>query len=287
MKKTILAVLMLVSVGAAEAYFDGGINYTSGKDGYSGQDIYLMIGFDNMWIKPEYSSIKSDNTETYKKYSGRVGFEKDLYTFSVLAGLTPEAGATGAKYENKFAGADITFSLNPTSGSKKRMAGPNSGYGSRSGEGVTQIDLGAGAVYTGHTYNDNEVGQLDASFFAAAKILMAQLSASYTVSSYDKTLNGALAGLQRDSGLNYYYTGFPKTSVNVKVNLLGMPMVTPFVMYNKTAFKFPAGLDDLNTYGAGAYIDLNMVAATVSYQTYKYTGLDRQNYLSVSAGVRF
>ena len=286
MKKTILAALMFVSAGAASAYFDGGLNHVSGTDGYSGQDAYLMIGFDNFWVKPEYSAYKADNLSTYRKYSARVGFEKDLYTLSILAGMTPEAD----NYKNKFAGADITFSINPASGSKKRMAGPNSGYGSRSGEGVTQIDLGAGLVYTAHTANDKDLAQLDASLFAAVKVLMAQISTGYTASSYDKTMSlanvgGTLVRSQRVSGLSSYLVGYPKSNVNVKVDLVGAPMVTPFVSYNKTKFEL-ASVDDLSAYGLGAYIDLNMVGATVAYQTYKI-GDDRSSFLSVSAGVRF
>jgi len=283
MKKIIAVIFIFGSI--ANAYFDGGLNYTSGSNGYSGQDAYILVGFDNIWIKPEYSAYKSDNIDTYRKYSGRVGFEKSAYTLSFFAGLTPEVN----KYENKFGGADITFSLTPPSGNKKRMAGPNSGYTSRSGNGVTQIDLGAGVNYIAHTNQGKDLAQIDASFFAGAKILMAQISANYSFSSYDKTMTlanvGGLAMNEKVAGINSNLTGYPKSNVNVKVDLIGYPMLTPFISYTKTKFKL-ASTDDLNTYTFGAYIDLNMIGATVSYETYKL-GNDRKNFLSVSAGIRF
>lgn len=289
MKKIILAIFVSVSINAA-AYFDGGFNYTNGDDGYKGQDAYVKIGSGGFWIKPEFSSYKADGIKSYKKYSARVGFEKDLYTFSALAGMTPEVdNGIAGKYENKFAGADITFSLNPTSSGKKRMAGPNSGYGSHSASGVTQIDLGAGLNYTAHTSNSKDMAQIDASVFGAVKILMAQFSASYTASSYDKKVTlanaGGLAMNERLAGMNSYVIGYPKSNFNLKMDLVGYPMVTPFVSYNKVKFKLSL-VDDLNVYGLGAYIDLNMVGATVAWQTYK-AGSDKSDFLSVSAGIRF
>ncbi len=288
MKRTILLSILFIAQGAF-AYFDAGLNYTSGSDGYKGQDAYAKIGTGGFWVKPEYSSYDTDGIETYRKYSARVGIERDLYTMSAIAGLTPEVTHLGNKYENKFVGADITFSLNPTSGGKKRMVGPNSGYGRRSASGVTQIDLGAGVNYINHTSNSKDLLQLDVSLFAAIKILMAQISASYTDSSYDKTMTinnvGGYAMNERLSGLDYYLIGYPESNVNVKVDLIGYPMVTPFLSYNKTKFKLSSE-DDVSTYGIGAYIDLNMVGATVSWQTIKF-GSDRNNYLSISAGLRF
>ncbi len=289
MKKTIVCAALFIFSAAGWSYFDAGLNYTSGTDGYKGQDAYAKIGTGGFWVKPEYSSYEADGIDAYRKYSARIGFEKSLYTLSFAAGLTPEVENTLlGKYENKFAGADITFSLNPTSGGKTRMAGPNSGYGGHSASGVTQIDLGAGLNYTAHTSNSKDIGQLDASLFAGAKVLMAQISASYTASSYDKTLTLANAGLamnQRLTGLNSYVVGYPKSNFNLKLDLLGYPMVTPFISYNKTKFKL-SNIDDLNTYGLGAYLDFNMVGATVSWQTYKAGG-DRNNFLSFSAGLKF
>lgn len=288
MRKIIALSVLFIAQGAF-AYFDAGINYTSGEGGYKGQDAYLKIGSGGLWVKPEYSSYDADGIDAYRKYSARVGIERDLYTFSAIAGLTPEVTYLGNKYKNKFVGADITFSLNPTSGGRNRMVGPNSGYSRRSASGVTQIDLGAGVDYTAHTSNSKDLAQIDASLFAGVKILMAQISASYTASSYDKTMTidnaGGYAMNERPLGLDYYFIGYPKSNFNVKVDLIGYPMVTPFLSYNKTKFKL-ATEDDVSTYGIGAYIDLNMVGATVSWQTMKW-GTDRNNYLSFSAGLKF
>lgn len=290
MKKMLMCAAVFVFSSIGWSYFDSGLSYTSGTDGYRGNDAYAKIGTGGLWVKPEYSSYQTDSIDSYKKYSARVGFEKSLYTVSFLAGLTPKVKNGSDKYENKFAGADITFSLNPTSAGKKRMAGPNSGYGGRSASGVTQIDLAAALYYTAHTSNSKDLAQLDWSFFAGAKFLMAQISASYTASSYDKTLTvsnvGGLAMNERVNGLISYLVGYPKSNVNVKLDLLGYPMVTPFISYNKTKFKLSNTNDDLNTYGIGAYLDFNMIGATVSWQTYKI-GSDRKNFLSFSAGLSF
>lgn len=290
MKKTLSLAFLLMASGAF-AYFDGGLNYTSGSKGYTGQDIYAVIGTNGFWIKPEYSAHEwSDltNSKRIQKFMTRVGFEKDLYVLSFLAGYNPRVYTTDVKH----IGADITFSLNPTSSSKKRLAGPNSGYSGRSASGVTQIDLGAGINLSGYSDNqtDKDLIQTDYSLFAGAKILLAQLSANYTFSRYDKNIENNSPNVARLTlkypGMSSYFDMFPKSNLNVKLDLLGYPMVTPFISYTKTKFE-ESGNDDLNAYKFGAYIDLNMLSATVSYETYDLPNLKRFNFLSFSAGLKF
>ncbi|MEW5950581.1 MAG: hypothetical protein AB1637_01660 [Elusimicrobiota bacterium] len=289
--KKIMLLIFLFKASVTFAYFDAGLNYTSGSKGYTGHDAYLLIGGNGFWVKPEYSVhdwTDLTNSKKVQKILTRVGLEKDLYVLSFLAGYNPRVYDTDVKY----IGADITFSLNPTSSSKKRLAGPNSGYGGRSASGVTQIDLGAGINLSGYSDNntDKDLLQSDYSFFAGAKILLAQLSVNYTLSKYDKNIENNSPNVARlplkYAGMNTYFDMFPKDNLNVKLDLLGYPMITPFVSYTKTKFE-ESGNDDLNTYRFGAYIDLNMLSATVSYETYDLPKFKRFNFLSVSAGLRF
>ena len=291
MKKLLLAFALLFSFGNAYSYFDGGLNYTSGSHGYIGYDGYFLIGSEGWWLKPEYSSHKwtdLPNDKNINKFFARFGLEKSLYTASFLAGYNPKVYDTDAKY----LGADITFSLNPTSSSKKRLAGPNSGFAPRSASGVTQIDIGAGVNLTGYTNDktDKDLLQTDYSLFAGAKILMAQIAVNYTFSKYDKDIENNSPNVARLTlkypGMSSYLYIFPKSNFNVRLDLLGQPIVTPFISYTKTKFE-ESGNDDLNTYRVGAYMDLNMVTASVSYETYDPSGSNRVNFVSVSAGLRF
>ncbi|MEW6012046.1 MAG: hypothetical protein AB1602_01455 [Elusimicrobiota bacterium] len=285
MKKGMLAALMFVSINSY-SYFDGGINYVTGKDGYQGQDIYMIIGKNNWWLRPEYSTWKTDTTQRINKFSTRLGFEKETYTLAFEGGFTPENNS----YKNVMLGGDITFSLNPTSSSKRRIAGPNSGFVSRGAKGVTQIDLGAGARIVAHTYtaSDTDLRELDTFLFAGAKVFLTQLSVNYTVYTYDKEslAKTQAPGNNKAYGMNSYFPVFLKSNFNFKVEIPGSPMVTPYISYNKLKSKSD---DSLNVYAFGGYIDLAMIGVTAQFETYKgdMTNDKRYNYLSVSAGLRF
>lgn len=268
------------------AYFDGGINYTTGKDGYNQKDIYLLIGKNNWWIKPSYSSWNSDNlSERFDIFGAKLGIEKNSYTLGFGASYTPEKN----NYKNLSLSSDITFSLNPTSSNRKRLAGPNSGFVSRSASGVTQIDLGAGLEIKSHRYtaSDTDLKEITMSVFAGAKVFVTNLSINYSVSSYD---NGDLSKTQSPGtyipfGMTSYFGAFSKSNFNFKIDIPGSVMVTPFASYNRIIFTDDLS-DNLNVYSVGAYIDLSMVGATVRYETYKMNS-KRYNYLSASAGLRF
>jgi hypothetical protein len=266
------------------SYFDGGLNYTTGKDGYVGRDIYLLFGRNNWWIKPEYSSWESDFYSRIDKYSGKIGFENETYTLTFNSSYTPLKN----KYKNVSFGSDITFSLNPTSSNRKRIAGPNSGFVSRSASGVTQIDIGAGGNLVFHTINDKDLKELNTSLFAGAKIFLTQLSINYTFYTYDdNTLAKTKTPLsQKIYGINSYFSYFLKSNFNFKVEIPGSPMVTPYLSYNRVKSETNEKMD---IYSFGGYIDLNMLGVNVSFETYKgdITNDKRYNYLSVSGGIRF
>ncbi|NLH39455.1 MAG: hypothetical protein GX445_05265 [Elusimicrobia bacterium] len=287
MKKMKLFILGLGMIGLfitpSFALFDGGINYITGKNDYSGTDVYLLFGKDNWWIKPTYSSWKADNIDRVNMFGARAGFEKRLYTLGVGASVTPESN----DYKSFSIGGDITFSLNPTSDSRTRLAGPNAGFVKRSGEGVTQVDLGASVNLTAHNYTktDNDLKEIDFSVFAGAKIFITNLSANYTFYTYDDSSLAKTKGSAslRPYGMSSYMPAFPESNLNLKLDIPGTPIVTPFISYNHINFKTD---DTLNVYNLGAYIDLNMVGANVNYETYKEGG-ERYNFLSVSGALRF
>lgn len=282
MKKILItAMLACLSLNAA-AYFDGGVTGTTGPGGYSGTKLNLVIGSGNLAIEPSLASYTSDALDkTYRTYALRGAWEAEKYTVAGFAGTTPEVN----KYSNKFVGGDITFSLTPGSGGHSRLAGPGSRGGARGGEGVTRIDVGAGLKHTMHTQTvltaDKDTTQTEGSLFAGAKILMVNLSASYTGYKYgdeEAMPQGFIPGH------NFALAAKPKSSVNVKLDLPGYPMVTPFVSYTGTKYK--GGVDDSSAYLFGAYIDLSMITANVGYQIFD-SGSGKDSFLSIGAGIKF
>lgn len=273
-----VAVCAVFSLNAA-AYFDGGISAVSGPHGYRGTNLNLVIGSGNMAFEPSMTSYASDALlDTYRTYALRVDRETEKYTFAGLAGTTPEVKG----YSNKFFGGDITFSLTQGSGGRSRLAGPGSRAAARGGKGITRIDVGASVKHTIHTDAAGDTGQTEASLFAGAKIFMVNLSAAYTGYKYGTEKMTPL--LVNITGLNFALGGFPKSSVNVKLDLPGQPMVTPFVSYTTTKYK--SGTKDSSAYLFGAYIDLSMVTANVGYQIFN-DGSNTHNYMSIGAGVKF
>ncbi|MCX5786769.1 MAG: hypothetical protein NTX59_13895 [Elusimicrobia bacterium] len=283
MKKIMLAAVACAVLGLnTAAYFDGGVNAVSGPHGYRGTNINLVIGSDNFAFEPSLVSYTSNALDsTYRTYALRGAWETDKRTIGADAGATPEVNG----YSNYFGGADITFSLTPGSGGHSRLAGPGSRGAARGGQGVTRIDVGASLKYTSHTQKapsvDNKTGQAEASLFAGAKVFMINLSAAYTGYSYGtKNVTPQLFV----TGLNFALAALPKSSVNVKLDLPGQPMVTPFVSYTRTQYKDSA--KDSSAYLLGAYVDLSMVTANVGYQIFN-DGSSTNNFLSIGAGIKF
>lgn len=284
MKKVIIAVTMLAGLAFnAAAYFNGGVSATTGPDGYRGTKLDLVIGSGNLAIQPSLANYTWDGLDkAFRTYGVRCAWEAAKYTVGGEAGATPEANG----YSNTYAGGDITFSLTPGSGGKSRLAGPGSRGASRGGEGVTRIDFGASLKATMHKNtsgaSDLKTNQTQASLFAGAKVLMANLSASYTGYAYGAEDTAAV--INPVPGQNFAYAANPKSSVNARLDLPGYPLLTPFVAYTGTKYK--GGVKDSSAYLFGAYIDLNMVTANVSYQIFD-NGTDNDSFISLGAGVKF
>ncbi len=283
MKKTLFAGVFLFST-SLYCYFDAGFNYTTGKNGYAQQDIYLLLSKGGWWIKPSYLSWKDDSNDRFNSFFIKGGFEKQSYIVGFVAGFTPEK----SDYKNLSIGGDITFSLNPTSSPKRRIAGPNSTFVARSAEGVSQIDLGSSVMFINHTYTalNTDLKELNISVFAGAKIFLTQISANYSFSTYNKQ---SLANLQKSpvqklTGISSVFPVFIKSNFNVRVEATSSPLLTPYISYNRVKTKSNESID---IYAAGTYIDLAMVGLTLQFETYKDTHNKTQRYLSLSAGLRF
>ncbi len=282
MKKLIIAVAMLAGLGLnAAAYFDGGLTGTTGPGGYKGMNLNLVIGSGNLALEPSLVTYTSDAlNNTFRTYALRAAWEAEKYTVAGFAGTTPKVN----NYTNVFAGGDITFSLTPGSGGHSRLAGPGSRGGASSGKGVTRIDVGVGVKQTLHTDSsgatDKKTGQTEGSLFAGAKILMVNLSASYTGYKYG---DEDFAPQVFVSGLNFVQAAKPRSSVNVKLDLPGQPLVTPFVSYTGSKYK---GAEDSSAYLFGAYIDLSMVTANVGYQIFSQNS-HSNSFITVGAGLKF
>jgi len=286
MKKLIVSLTLLAGLGvnASALYFDGGLTGTTGPD-YSGYKLNLRVGEGNFALEPSITSYKYDtaayDNKTFRTYGLRGAWEQEAYTVGAEAGTTPEVNG----YKNVYAGGDITFSLTPTSGGKSRLAGPGSRSVSGGGEGVARVDIGASLKHTAHTQKvltvERETGQTEASLFAGAKVLMLNLSASYTGYAYgdeDATPQGFVPGM------NFALAAKPRSSVTARVDIPAtIPMVTPFAGYTTTKYK---GAKDSSAITLGGYVDLNMVVANVTYQIFD-NGTDNDSFVSIGAGVKF
>lgn len=299
MKKIFLTGVLLfagaffMSLTAASAYFDGGLSATTGADGYSGSDVFVVIGSDDMWLKPALSSYKSDNTNgTFKTYSLRGGYDKERYSIAGGFGSTPENDG----YKNSYVESDITFSLTEGGSRKERLAGPQSARSGGGGKGLTRVDVGAAAKYIMHE-NAYDVGsikrtkslsinQTDLTAFAGVSFLKSRLRASYTASSYGKTLTATNRSAQsiNVTGLTSTIQGFPESSVNIRFDWSSMPFVSPFASYTKTKFKLSQ--KDSKSYCFGAYMDLSMLELNASYEIYD-NGSDKDSYFTLGAGIKF
>ncbi|MGC8867331.1 MAG: hypothetical protein ACP5PA_03865 [Elusimicrobiales bacterium] len=283
MKKILFTMLFFLET-CVFGYFDGALNWTTGKDGYVQQDVYLLFGKEGLWLKPSWLSWKSNSTDTFNSFAVRVGFEKPSYTLAFTGGFIPEKSG----YKNVSIGGDITFSLNPTSSSRKRLAGPNSGFISRSASGVTQLDFGASAALIAHNYIalGADLNEINTSLFAGAKVFLTQISINYSLSTYDKEslAKTQITPTQRISGINSVFPVFIKSSFNARVEIPQSPLVTPYLSYNRIKTKRDESVD---VYALGAYIDLAMVGVTIQLETYKDINSKTQRYLSLGAGVRF
>lgn len=284
--KKLLAVwsVIVLFLSAGECYFSFDLYQTSGKNGYTQQDINLIIGNDNIWIKPYFYSYDTDSTERLSNFGAKAGFERNTYTASFGIGYTPEKSG----YKNVSVSGDITFSLNPTSSSRKRLAGPNSGFTLRNTSGITQIDIGAGLGLISHSYTntDRDIKELNTLLFAGAKVFFTEFSVNYSFSSYDKESLAKIKApaVQKIEGITSVFPVFIKRSFNARVKIPSSPFVTPYFSY--TALKTKSE-DDINVYGFGAYIDLSMVGVNAHFETYKDTLNKTQRYLSLGAGIKF
>jgi len=134
--------------------------------------------------------------------------------------------------------------------------------------------------YTGATRMKTD--QTQYSLFAGAKILMINLSASYT--GYNYGTRKVVPLISPVPGHNFAYGAAPKSSVNTRLDIPGTPIVTPFVAY--TGARYIDSTDDSHAYLVGAYIDLSMLVANVGYQIFD-RGSARVSFITVGAGIRF
>ncbi|HAT72982.1 MAG TPA: hypothetical protein DCS63_09225 [Elusimicrobia bacterium] len=286
MKKLMVSLTMLAGLGlnASALYFNGGMTGTTGTD-YSGYKLNLRVGEGDFAFEPSLTSYKYDTAalanKTYRTYGLRGAWEQEKYTVGAEAGTTPEVNG----YKNVYAGGDITFSLTPTSGGKTRLAGPGARSVSGGGKGVAHIDVGASLRQTQHTQTvgttDNKTSQTAATLFAGAKVLMLNLSGSYTGYAYGSE-DAAVQGFV--PGLDFAVIAKPRSSVTARVDLpSALPMITPFASYTATKYK---GAKDASALGLGGYVDLNMLVVNVAYQIFD-NGSTNKSFVSIGAGVKF
>ena len=291
MKKVIVSLALVAGLGlnASAWYFDGGLTGTTGPDGYSGYKLNVRVGQDELSLEPSLTRYTSDALKKdYSTYALRGAMEKEKYTVGAEAATTPEVNG----YKNLSLAGDITFSLTPGSGGHSRLAGPGARASYGGGSGVARVDVGASLKQTQHTQavagaSDKKTSETAAMLFAGAKVLMLNLSASFTGYSY-----GDEKATPQDfvSGQNFVVQAQPKSSVNARVDIPStIPLVTPFAGYTTTKYKggsAAAKTDKSSTVTLGGYVDLNMVVANLTYQIFSYNDHNK-SFVSIGAGLKF
>jgi hypothetical protein len=134
---------------------------------------------------------------------------------------------------------------------------------------------------------DRDTAQTAATLFAGAKVLMLNLSASYTGYSYGDEDAAPLGFVPSHS---FVTSAKPRSSVNARVDIPStLPMVTPFAGYTVTKYKGGSAARETDESSAillGGYVDLNMVVANVTYQIFNYAD-NTDSFVSIGAGVKF
>lgn len=289
-------IVLLLPAGPAQAFFfNSGVKQSVGTHNYSGTSLYADFGGD-VHIRPSFTSYHSDDSSgTYKTISARLGYDTKLWGVGVTGGGTPRVNG----YSNRFFGADAVVSLTPTgSGPVKRIKGSDQGGGAARGKGLARVDLGAGILHTTHTdefqaggarrARSIDIGQTDLNASVGVSVLKNLISADVTKSFYNKDLSAVLArGARAQSvqGLSPVIQGFPKTSVNLRLEMSMLPLVTPYVGYTRTTFELsqPAA----NAYSVGGYVEFEILEVSASFQRYVQSGRPDQNYYGLGASLRF
>ncbi len=292
MKKMLSASVLLFFSVNAFSYFDGGLNFTTGSNNYSGTSVYAIVGSGNFWLEPSLNIYESDYTlTTFRNYEIKAGMDSGVYAACAAVGMVPEKD----EYKNVYVKGDITFTLTSGGHRKGRLAGPQMFRGSSKGDGLTRIDVGAGFKYIKHEDNYNilrqklsspcEIKQTDISLFAGIKFFSLVLSGDYTASSYDKTLNMSIRPFQYIElpGVITRVQAYPKSSLNLTATLPGLPFVSPYASYGKT--KFELSSSELKTYTFGAFVDFAMLKVNAAYQIQDLT--DTDNYVTLGASIAF
>ena len=184
MKKLLAGfVLLLTPISLHAAYFEGGVDQTSGSNGYSGTAGYLQLASTDkgLYFKPRFNVLQTNQSGAkYGSYFARVGY--DQFGFigdEQLLHLGLEGGGTPVinGYGNASASADLTLSLiGGKAGSV--LAGPGSrGEKGRWGVGLTRVDVGLMGALTEHREDapaatpDLHVGQADLGAFAGVNLI--------------------------------------------------------------------------------------------------------------------
>ncbi len=297
-------VLLFTPISLSAAYFEGGVDQTSGSNGYSGTAGYVQFASNKgLYFKPRFNILQTNQSSTkYGSYFGRVGYDQfgfigneQLLHLGLEGGGTPMANG----YGNASASADMTVSL---IGGKAGavLAGPGSrGEKGRLGVGLTRVDVGLMGTLTEHrddapAATPTHVGQADWGAFAGVNLLSLQGSVQVTKSSYQRAIptNAAFQPNLELVGVSNMVSGFPDLSYNVKVQTNELILFSPFVSYTYTTFnQYQAAGNNLSASHAmqfGVSANLAMLELRGSYQYYDPgKGHATRNYISLGASLNF
>ncbi len=316
MKRAFFAAILAIFCSSVHAFFvKPAYKSTSGNHEYKGENASVDFGgpldlgdlgdgpiSGKLHFKPSLSESQSDTSSgTVKTYSGRLAFDTEKWGVGLTAGKSP----TLNQYSSAFFGADFSMSFTPFS------AGGGS-YGGKRAEkeeddGFLRLDFGGG--FTGTRHSDDFQGfvrnrrglliprtktltiqQRDLDVTAGASFWDdVSLSGQATFTSYDKDLDKVGARVEtapRLAGVNSLVQGFPQKSLNARLELTFLPVVTPYGSYTSTTFALgtPPSKDAV----AGVYADVSIVEVEVSFDENKQEGTTPPlKTISIGGNVRF
>src|SRR6185295_1236017 len=115
------------------------------------------------------------------------------------------------------------------------------------------------------------------------------VSGNLTNSAYDKAPNGTdrPAPLLNLEGMNTRLAGFPETSLTLHAEAPFLPLINPFVSYNRTSYK--PGSATSKTYAAGAYVGLEMLElyGAIERTVFSSSPFDDLTTVTVGGSLRF
>lgn len=235
--KTIFFLLVSLCAASASAYTDLGGRYTYGKDGYAGVNAFAEWGDDSYYLRPALNTYKSDLMDRYSSYSLGAGLDREAWSGSAEASITPETNG----YKNTGLYADFKYNL--VTAADEEAALQDASLGAFAGvtfhedsyaASTTTVSSGRRSASLVSLTSVFRLRQTDYGLTAALKLYGARLSGRFTKTVYDQDITALNRQLPLDIG-GIGTSGFPDKAVSARLKFPGLPL-SPEVGYAKTYY---------------------------------------------------